>query len=92
MDVEAFSNVDQMDSPIKGKLRQDCGAVEAFEAAFPGGSMTGAPKMRTMEIIKELEGEPRGIYAGSIGYFGLNGSADSNIVIRTAVFEERTGL
>ena len=59
MDVEAFSNVHQMVSTIKGKLRQDCGAVEAFEAAFPGGSMTGAPKMRTMEIIKELECEPR---------------------------------
>lgn len=86
--LESFANVHHLVSTVTGKLTKDKTAVDLLRACFPGGSITGAPKLRSMEIIEELEPNRRGLYCGAIGYIGFDGNMDTNIAIRTAVYSD----
>ncbi|MEO1857491.1 MAG: aminodeoxychorismate synthase component I [Rubritalea sp.] len=85
--LEKFEHVYHLVSTVSGRLRKNGNQVRALQSCFPGGSITGAPKKRAMEIIEELEEHPRGLYTGAMGYFGFNGQSQFNIVIRTMVRE-----
>jgi para-aminobenzoate synthetase component 1 len=85
-EVESFANVHHLVSTVEGKLAEGRDALHVLRDCFPGGSVTGAPKLRAMQIIAQLEPHRRGIYCGAIGYVGFDGNMDSNIVIRTMVY------
>lgn len=86
--VEAYATVFHLVSTIQGTLRKEKSVVDLLKAAFPGGSITGAPKIHAMEIIDELEHDRRGIYTGSMGYIGFDGNCDWNIIIRTMLHQD----
>jgi para-aminobenzoate synthetase len=83
LEVESYASVHQLVTTVTGRLRGEIGTVEALRAMFPAGSMTGAPKLRTMEIIDAVESAPRGIYAGAFGWISGDGRADLGVVIRS---------
>lgn len=86
--IERFSHVMHISSTVEGKLRPELEALDALIAGFPAGTLSGAPKVRAMQIIEELEPSRRGLYAGCIGYFGANGSMDTCIGLRTALVKD----
>jgi len=88
MDVERYSHVMHMVSHVEGKLREELSQFDALRACFPAGTVSGAPKIRAMEIIAELEREKRGPYAGAVGYFDFSGNLDTAIAIRTIVIKD----
>ena len=85
MDVESYESVHQLVSTVRGRLRDEVSTVGALRALFPPGSMTGAPKRRTMEVIEEVEATPRGVYAGAFGWISGDGQADLGVVIRSLI-------
>jgi para-aminobenzoate synthetase component 1 len=84
-DVESFATVHHLVSTVRGGLAPGRDAIDLLRGSFPGGSITGAPKLRSMQIIEELEPNRRGVYCGAIGYIGFDGDMDVNIAIRTLV-------
>jgi para-aminobenzoate synthetase component 1 len=89
--LEAYQNVYHLVSIVTGRLRPECTAVDILRATFPGGSITGCPKIRAMEIIDELEPHVRHVYCGAIGYLGLHRNLDLNVAIRTAIISKGQG-
>lgn len=89
-EIESYATVHHMVSTVEAELRPALGALDLLRGCFPGGSITGAPKIRAMEIIEELEPHRRGIYCGTIGYIGFDGNMDSNIAIRTLIHSKNT--
>lgn len=86
-EIESYATVHQLVSTVEAELAEGQDAFSAFESSFPGGSMTGAPKAKAMEIIQNLEAGRRSVYSGALGYFGFDGSADFGMTIRTIVFD-----
>jgi para-aminobenzoate synthetase len=91
MEVESYTSVHQLVSTVRGRLRDGVGTVEALRTLFPAGSMTGAPKLRTMQIIEDVEASARGVYAGAFGWVGADGRADLGVVIRSLVARRTEG-
>ena len=89
MVIERYSHVMHIVSNVEGRLRDGLNAMDVLRATFPAGTVSGAPKIRAMEIIDELEPTKRGVYAGAVGYLGFNGDMDVAIAIRTAVVKDR---
>jgi anthranilate synthase component 1 len=87
MSIESYAHVHHIVSNVRGELAQGVAPGQAIAAVFPGGTITGCPKVRCMQLLAELEGEPRDAYTGSMGYLGLDGSLDLNILIRTLTVE-----
>ena len=85
--VETFATVNHLTSTIEADLKEECDVVDLLRATFPSGSVTGAPKIRAMEVIDQLERSKRGPYCGAIGYFGYDGRVDSSVAIRIIVSE-----
>ena len=88
MIVERYSHVMHIVSNVNAKLKSGYDAIDVLKATFPAGTVSGAPKIRAMEIIHELEGIKRGVYSGAVGYLGWNGNMDTAIAIRTAVIKD----
>ncbi len=88
MVIERYSHVMHIVSNVEGRIAPGLDAIDVFKAAFPAGTVTGAPKVRAMQIIDELEPVRRGIYSGAVGYIGFNGDMDVAIAIRTAVLKD----
>lgn len=86
--LESYSNIHHLVATIRGTLRREADRIDLLRSCFPGGSITGAPKIRSMELIDELEPTDRGVYTGAIGYFGFDGTMDLNIAIRTCILKE----
>ena len=89
MEIERYSHVMHISSTVSGELRDGCTSLDALRAAFPAGTVSGAPKIRAMEVIAELEPDQRGVYAGSLGYVSFGGNLDMAITLRTVVVAER---
>jgi anthranilate synthase component 1 len=90
MIIERYSHVMHIVSHVEGVMRSDLDAYDLVRATFPAGTVSGAPKVRAMEIIEQLEKERRGIYAGAVGYFSHDGSMDTCITIRTMLIKDDT--
>ncbi len=90
MMIERYSHVMHIVSNVEGRLLDGLSAIDVLRASFPAGTVSGAPKVRAMEIIDELEPSKRGVYAGAVGYLGFNGDMDVAIAIRTAVIKDNT--
>ncbi|MFT3885018.1 MAG: anthranilate synthase component I family protein [Flavobacteriales bacterium] len=89
--VKSYRNVHQLVSTVSARLRSDCSPMDAVRVSFPMASMTGAPKLRAMQLIDEVEDMRRGLFSGTLGFFKPDGSADLNVVIRTVTYEATTG-
>jgi anthranilate synthase component 1 len=90
MDVEYFSHVMHLVSHVEGKLKRELTPYDALRSCFPAGTVSGAPKIRAMEIISEIEGEKRGPYGGAVGYFSFSGNMDTALVLRTGIYKDGT--
>ena len=90
MEVERFSHVMHLVSHVEGRLKPDLTPYDALRSCFPAGTVSGAPKIRAMEIIAEIEGEKRGPYGGAVGYFSYSGNMDTALVLRTGIYKDGT--